>query len=109
MQQETTTTTTTTPASIGAQHFSPWGTSESFICGANAVGRRNSGLDLDRSKTTCRECLEQLDRIEAAAEEVGECEWFALCENGATLTRSHPILGDVPICGRCDSKIERLG
>lgn len=55
---------TLTPApavsAVGAQHFSPWGTSESFICGANAVGRRNSGRDLDRSLTTCPACLEQL-------------------------------------------------
>jgi hypothetical protein len=29
------------------------------------------------------------------------CEWFALCENLATHTQSHPILGEVPICDRC--------
>lgn len=33
------------------------------------------------------------------------CEWFALCDNPATTTRSHPILGDVPICDRCDAKV----
>lgn len=36
------------------------------------------------------------------------CQWFALCENPATTTESHPILGDVPICGRCHDKNERL-
>jgi hypothetical protein len=36
------------------------------------------------------------------------CQWFALCENVATTTRNHPILGDVPICTRCDEKVERL-
>ena len=36
------------------------------------------------------------------------CAWFALCPNAATRTRSHPVLGDVPICDRCDDKIERL-
>jgi len=36
------------------------------------------------------------------------CQWFALCTNEATMTRPHPILGDVPICERCNDKIERL-
>jgi predicted PP-loop superfamily ATPase len=36
------------------------------------------------------------------------CCWFALCENEATNVRTHPILGDVPICGRCDAKVEAL-
>lgn len=36
------------------------------------------------------------------------CKWFLLCENEATTTRSHPILGDVPICKRCDDKIAAI-
>lgn len=36
------------------------------------------------------------------------CEWFALCTRKATRTRSHPILGDVPICKECDEKMDRL-
>lgn len=36
------------------------------------------------------------------------CRWFALCPNPATKTRPHPILGDVPICDRCDKKVEAL-
>ena len=36
------------------------------------------------------------------------CEWFTLCFNEATTTRSHPILGDVPICQRCQDKMDRL-
>jgi hypothetical protein len=36
------------------------------------------------------------------------CQWFALCENVATTTRPHPVLGDVPICDRCDEKVENL-
>lgn len=36
------------------------------------------------------------------------CRWFARCDNPATGTRPHPILGDVPICDRCREKIERL-
>lgn len=31
----------------------------------------------------------------------GGCAWFALCDNAATGTTSHPILGDVPTCPRC--------
>lgn len=37
-----------------------------------------------------------------------QCAWFALCDNDATMTRPHPILGDVPICNRCDTKIDSL-
>ncbi|MEU6267708.1 hypothetical protein [Saccharopolyspora shandongensis] len=37
-------------------------------------------------------------------EHVTSCEWFAMCDREATTTRAHPILGEVPICGRCDSK-----
>lgn len=37
-----------------------------------------------------------------------KCRWFALCTNDATKTRSHPILGDVPICDRCDKKVEEI-
>ena len=36
------------------------------------------------------------------------CEWFLLCENPATTTMHHPILGDVPICQRCIDKINHL-
>lgn len=40
-------------------------------------------------------------------DDVQICEWFLLCENPATTTRAHPK-GDIPICTRCDDKIERL-
>jgi DNA-binding MarR family transcriptional regulator len=36
------------------------------------------------------------------------CQWFALCDHPATTTRSHPVLGEVPICDRCNSKMDRL-
>lgn len=36
------------------------------------------------------------------------CEWFALCDHEATGTRSHPVLGEVPICDRCAAKVEAL-
>lgn len=38
------------------QHFTTWAASESFICGADAVGRRNSAADTNPLLTTCREC-----------------------------------------------------
>jgi len=34
------------------------------------------------------------------------CEWFALCDRPAVGTVWHPVLGSVPVCGRC---VERLG
>lgn len=36
------------------------------------------------------------------------CEWFLYCENEAVKTHSHPILGEVPICERCEKKLEKL-
>lgn len=35
------------------------------------------------------------------------CEWFARCDHVATQTRSHPVLGDVPICDRCAGWLDR--
>lgn len=29
------------------------------------------------------------------------CTWFLACENLATGTRAHPVLGQVPCCDRC--------
>lgn len=42
------------------------------------------------------------------------CEWFYLCANEATTTRTGPLLGsptgwgEIPICDRCNDKIARL-
>lgn len=42
------------------------------------------------------------------------CEWFAGCNRVATTTRRGPtpngpsMYGDVPICARCDARIESL-
>jgi hypothetical protein len=37
------------------------------------------------------------------------CRWFAACTNDATHTQRHPILGDVPICDRCQSLYDAAG
>lgn len=36
------------------------------------------------------------------------CRWWALCDQDATHTLSHPILGEVPICDRCQTKYDAL-
>ena len=37
-----------------------------------------------------------------------ECAWWAGCNNEATTTESHPVLGDVPICDRCADKLRKI-
>ena len=37
-----------------------------------------------------------------------DCEWFTLCDREATHTQFHPILGEVPICDRCQAKYDNL-
>src|SRR4051794_12035787 len=36
------------------------------------------------------------------------CQWFAGCENAATQLRAHPVLRTVPICDRCDERVEAM-
>jgi hypothetical protein len=36
------------------------------------------------------------------------CEWFPKCTNPATAERAHPLLGSVPICGRCAAQTDRI-
>lgn len=50
-----------------------------------------------------------LTKEESVASGYYECSWFALCTNTATKLRSQPVLGDVPICDRCDDKVSRIG
>lgn len=35
------------------------------------------------------------------------CMWFARCDHPANGLRDHPTLGQVPICQRCDDRVER--
>lgn len=36
------------------------------------------------------------------------CRWFLRCENTAVTERSHPVLGQVPICKRCNDKLNAI-
>lgn len=36
------------------------------------------------------------------------CAWFAKCDHPANGLRDHPVLGQVPICQRCDDRVERM-
>lgn len=65
--------------------------------------------------TTDRAMYEREDAKYSKAREVAEaiverghvyCMWFATCQNAATHTRAHPILGDVAVCDRCDALVE---
>ena len=48
-------------------------------------------------------------KLRRKAQAAQACQWFALCDNDATTTQAHPILGDVRICDRCKAKYDRLG
>lgn len=39
----------------------------------------------------------------------GACQWFLLCDRPASATEPHPVLGDVPICGRCKTFVDAIG
>lgn len=39
---------------------------------------------------------------------VAACQWFAKCDNPATTTQSHPILGSVPVCQCCADWYKRM-
>ena len=38
------------------QHFIGYPTNSSYVCGADAIGRRNTRTDTDPALTTCRAC-----------------------------------------------------
>jgi hypothetical protein len=39
-------------------HFLTWPTAEEYLCGADAVGRRNTARDTDHWNTSCVPCME---------------------------------------------------
>lgn len=43
--------------SVGAVHYLAWPTSSTYLCDADAVGRRNTLRDTGPQNTTCPECL----------------------------------------------------
>lgn len=38
------------------QHYIGYPTNSSYVCGADAIGRRNTRTDTDTTLTTCRAC-----------------------------------------------------
>lgn len=38
-------------------HYLTGGRSSTYLCGANALGRRNTRTDCDENQTTCPRCL----------------------------------------------------
>jgi len=47
-------------------------------------------------------------KTETATETTTRCRWFLYCENPATATEPHPLLGNVPICPRCAGWLARM-
>lgn len=35
------------------------------------------------------------------------CEWFGWCDRRAVVYVSHPFLGSVPTCDRCEQRVRR--
>lgn len=44
-------------AAAGPVHYLTWPTSATYLCGADAVGRRSTERDTDHWNTTCTDCL----------------------------------------------------
>jgi hypothetical protein len=65
----------------------------------------NDGYGVHHTKSfgSFKEVLAEMKSVTHAP-----CKWFALCDHAAVTTRAHPILGNVPICKRCDDKIASL-
>lgn len=50
------------------QHFIGYPTNSSFLCGASAIGQRNTRTDSDPALTTCRTCQADPHFKQVAAE-----------------------------------------
>lgn len=60
----------TTSTNYGSStHYLTWPTANSYACGANAVGRRNTSRDTDPKQTTCIHCKEVIRYMEEAKAE----------------------------------------
>lgn len=80
-----------------------WMNNYPFACDTcGCVGTEDDGIEGIGDECPDLECSGTI------VANVVTCAWFALCTNEAATTRHHPILGDVPICTRCDAKIEAL-
>jgi hypothetical protein len=51
-----------------------------------------------------RDLCALVGRLPARVVDLGECQWFALCDRAATHMEAHPAIpGGVPACDRCAS------
>jgi len=70
-------------------------------------GKKGVGDDLFPDEANDEYYKELGEEFPAQGSE-GECAWWAGCDNEATTTEPHPILGDVPICDRCVAKLRKI-
>lgn len=46
---------------LGITHYLHWPTASTYLCGANAVGRRRTDVDTKAVNTSCAPCLKHPD------------------------------------------------
>ena len=99
------------PATDKRGRVRKWGSSQAALAEARRIERDALGIPR-RARVGTKAKAAPAGPLLSLMEPLGEpsifCRWFALCDRPADRVRSHPIMGDVPICKSCDEKYEEL-